>query len=59
VQETQDSIDDVILYWWTNDVLYKEIAAQVDHLKKVGRFHIHAVLKKSIYIQGIHGARGW
>jgi hypothetical protein len=33
VQEIQDSVDDVILYWWTNDVLYEEIAAQVDDLK--------------------------
>jgi len=32
-QETQDSADDMTLYWWTNDVLCEEIVAQVDHPK--------------------------
>jgi len=48
VQESQDSIDDVILYQWTSDVLYKEIPAKFDNLGNVGRLHIYAVLRKNI-----------
>jgi hypothetical protein len=45
MQETQDCIDDVVLYWWTNDTLYKEIAAKVDNLEEIGRLHIYAILR--------------
>jgi hypothetical protein len=59
VHESQDSIDDVILYWWTNDVLYKEIAAEIDDLEKIGRLDIYAVLREKNIPSGIHVAKHW
>jgi hypothetical protein len=44
MHEAQDSVDDVVLYWWANDVLYKEIAAKVDNLENIGRLRMYAVL---------------
>jgi hypothetical protein len=52
VDETQDSINDVVLYLGTKDALYELIAPQVDNPEKVGISRITVVLSRT-YIQGM------
>lgn len=52
VDETQDSINDVILYLGTKEALYELIAPHVDNPKKAGRSRITVVLSR-IYIQSM------
>jgi hypothetical protein len=52
VEEIQDSIDDVILYWGTEETLDELIAPQVDNPKKVGMSRTDILSKIHIQSSG-------